>query len=44
AEELIYEYKETWQDKLVPFGCLAFLACLLFSAIVGLFTIWNWIF
>ena len=30
AEELIYEYKETWQDKLVPFGCLALLACLLF--------------
>ena len=20
AEELIYEYKETWQDKLVPFA------------------------
>ncbi len=44
AEELIYEYKETWQDKLVPFGYLALLASLLFSAIVGLFTIWNWIF
>ncbi|OUA55218.1 DUF6584 family protein [Bacillus thuringiensis] len=44
AEALIYEYKETWQDKLVPFGCLALLASLLFSAIVGLFTIWNWIF
>lgn len=27
AEELIYEYKETWQDKLVPFGYLALLAC-----------------
>lgn len=26
AEELIYEYKETWKDKLVPFGCLALLA------------------
>ncbi|HCX47862.1 MAG TPA: DNA helicase, partial [Bacillus sp. (in: Bacteria)] len=38
------EYKETWQDKLVPFGCLALLASLLFSAVVGLFTIWNWIF
>lgn len=44
AEELIYEYKETWKDKLVPFGCLALLASLLFSAVVGLFTIWNWIF
>ncbi|MDR4151516.1 DNA helicase, partial [Bacillus thuringiensis] len=29
---------------LVPGGCVAFLACLIFSAIVGLFTIWNWIF
>ncbi|PFN28960.1 DUF6584 family protein [Bacillus cereus] len=44
AEELVYEYKETWQDKLVTLGCLLFLASLLFSAIVGLFTIWNWIF
>ena len=44
VEELVYEYKETWQDKLFPFGCLVFLAILLVSAIVGLFTIWNWIF
>ena len=44
AEELVYEYKETWEDKLMPLGCLVFLTFLLFSAIVGIFTIWNWIF
>lgn len=44
AEELVYEYKETWEDKLLSLGCLVFLAFLLFSAIVGIFTIWNWIF
>lgn len=44
VEELVYEYQETWQDKLVPLSCLVFLAFLLFSAIVGIFTIWNWIF
>ena len=36
AEELIYEYKETWKDKLVPFGCLlhacfSFLPLLVYS-------------
>ncbi|MDM5426579.1 DUF6584 family protein [Bacillus mycoides] len=43
-EELIDDYEETWKDKLFTWGCLSLFAFLLFTAIVGIFTILDWIF
>ncbi|MBJ7986641.1 DUF6584 family protein [Bacillus cereus] len=44
VEELIDDYEETWKDKLFTWGCLALFAFLLFTAIIGIFTILDWIF
>ncbi|WP_242236078.1 DUF6584 family protein [Bacillus cereus group sp. BfR-BA-01316] len=44
AEELIDDYEETWKDKLFEWGCLALFAFLLSTAIIGIFTILDWIF
>ncbi|EEL07395.1 hypothetical protein bcere0014_9660 [Bacillus cereus BDRD-ST196] len=43
-EELIDDYEETWKDKLFTWGCLSLFVFLLFTAIVGIFTILDWIF
>ncbi|MDI9868950.1 hypothetical protein [Flectobacillus roseus] len=38
------EYKSTFLDKLMPFGCGLIAIILLISVVVGLVTIINWIF
>ncbi|MGK0387680.1 MAG: hypothetical protein ACI94Y_000406 [Maribacter sp.] len=37
-------YKETFLDKLIPFGCFLIIGLIVFSIIVGLATIAKWIF
>ncbi len=38
------EYKSTFVDKLMPFGCGLIAIILVISVVVGLVTVFNWIF
>ena len=38
------EYKSTFVDKLMPFGCGLIAIILVISVVVGLITVFNWIF
>jgi hypothetical protein len=38
------EYKSTFVDKLMPFGCVLIAIVLVISVAVGLVTVFNWIF
>ncbi|MDR6967851.1 hypothetical protein J2X31_001865 [Flavobacterium arsenatis] len=37
-------YKETFVDKLIPFGCLSIVVAILLTTIIGFLTIFKWIF
>ncbi|MEI4799754.1 DUF6584 family protein [Bacillus sp. NPDC077411] len=43
-ESMIEEYEETWQDKLVPFGCISALILIILFALLGIYTVFDWIF
>ncbi len=38
------EMKDDWKETAFKFGCIAALICLVFATIVGLCTMFNWIF
>ncbi|SCM92820.1 Uncharacterized protein BWINRASL_01025 [Bacillus mycoides] len=43
-ETITEEIEETWQDKLVFGGCLSIFILLIFCALIGIYTIFNWLF
>lgn len=38
------DYKSTFLDRLIPYGCGLIAIILVISVVVGLFTVFNWIF
>ncbi|KFN03523.1 DNA helicase [Bacillus clarus] len=43
-ETITEEIEETWQDKLILFGCLSVFISLILCALIGIYTIFDWIF
>lgn len=44
TEKMIEEPEETWQDRLVPFGCISALILIILFALLGIYTAFDWIF
>ncbi|PEA55710.1 DNA helicase [Bacillus pseudomycoides] len=40
-ESMLEEYEETWQDKLVPFGCISALILIILFALLGIYTAFD---
>ncbi len=43
-ETMVEETKETWQDKLVLFGCISVLILVMLFTLLGIYTVFDWIF
>lgn len=43
-EKITKEPEETWQDKLVSFGCISIFIFIILCALLGIYTILDWIF
>ncbi|ENQ3080364.1 TPA: DNA helicase [Bacillus pseudomycoides] len=43
-EKIIEEPEETWQDKLIPFGCISAFILIILFALLGIYTAFDWIF